>query len=70
MKRTAIIKKIPQAAKDAGVDYVEVERTNHTGLIVGSVRTTIARHGEVAEGTPEALYKQLQPALGKGWWRR
>ncbi len=57
MKRTAIIKKIRQAAKDARVDYVEVERTNHTGLIVGSVRTTIARHGEIAEGTAEALYK-------------
>lgn len=70
MKRAAVLKKIKRAAKTAGVDYLEVEQTRHTGLIVGDVHTTLARHGEVTEGTAEALYRQLQPALGKGWWRR
>ncbi len=70
MKRAAALKKIRKAAKDAGVMYQEEERTRHTGLMVGQVRTTLGRHSEVAEGTAEALYKQLQPALGKEWWKR
>lgn len=70
MKRTAVLKKIRQAAKRADVPYVETELTNHTGLQVGNVKTTLGRHSEISEGTAEALYKQLQPALGKGWWRR
>lgn len=70
MKRTAVLKKIQRAAKVAEVNYVEPERSNHTGLIVGSVRTTIGRRSDVAEGTAEALYKQLQPALGEWWWTK
>jgi hypothetical protein len=70
MKRAAVLKKIAKAAKSAGVEFSTAELTNHTGLTVGDVRTTIARHGEISEGTAEALYRQLQPALGKGWWRR
>ena len=70
MRRTKVLKKIAKAARSAGVEFSTQELTNHTGLTVGDVRTTIGRHGEIAEGTAEALYRQLQPALGKGWWRR
>ncbi|PSL08191.1 hypothetical protein CLV30_101158 [Haloactinopolyspora alba] len=70
MKRTAVIKKIRRAAKEAGVQFEVTEGGNHTRLLVGTVRTTIGRHSEVAEGAVEALYKQLEPALGKGWWKR
>lgn len=70
MKRAVVLKRIAKAAKTAGVEFSTQELTNHTGLTVGTVRTTIGRHGEVSEGTVEALYRQLQPALGKGWWRR
>ena len=70
MKRTVLLKKIAKAAKTAGVEFSMQELTNHTGLTVGTVRTTIGRHSEISEGTTEALYRQLQPALGKGWWRR
>jgi hypothetical protein len=70
MKRTVVLKKIAKAAKTAGVEFSTKELTNHTGVTVGAVRTTIGRHSEVSEGTAEALYRQLQPALGKGWWRR
>jgi len=31
-------------------------------VIVGSVRTSIGRRSEIAEGTAEAPYKQPQPA--------
>lgn len=70
MKRTDVLKTIRKAAKEAGVDYTEFERSRHTGLQVGEVRTTIGRHNEIHEGDAEALYKQLEPALGKGWWRK
>jgi hypothetical protein len=70
MKRAVVLKRIAKAAKTAGVEFSTQELTNHTGLTVGTVRTTIGRHGEISEGTAEALYRQLQPALGKGWWRR
>lgn len=63
------LNRIRKATKDAGVEFATFERTNHTGLQVGEVRTTLARHNEIAEGTAEALYKQLEAALGKGWWR-
>ena len=70
MKRTAVLKKIRQAAKAAGVEYREFELKRHTGLHVGQVRTTIGRHNEIKEGDAQALYKQLEPALGKGWWKK
>lgn len=65
-----MLKKIAKAAKSAGVEFDTTELTNHTGPTVGDVRTTLGRHSEISEGTAEALYRQLQPALGKGWWRR
>jgi len=37
---------------------------------VGDVRTTIGRHRETTDLAAESLYKQLEPALGKGWWKR
>ena len=70
MKRTVVLKKIAKAAMTTGVEFSTQELTNHTGVTVGAVRTTIGRHSEVSEGTAEALYRQLQPVLGKGWWRR
>jgi len=70
VKRNAVIKRIKTADRRAGVPIDTKELTNHTGLIVGTVHTTLSRHTEIAEGTAEALYKQLEPALGKGWWRR
>ena len=70
MKRTVVLKKIAKAAMTTGVEFSTQELTNHTGVTVGAIRTTIGRHSEVSEGTAEALYRQLQPALEKGWWRR
>ena len=70
MKRTAVLKKIRQAARDADLDYMETELTNHTGLRVGGVSTVVARHLDIPQFTAETIFKQLEPALGKGWWRR
>jgi hypothetical protein len=69
MKKQAVLKKIKAAAKARGLDYREVELTNHTGIIVGETRSTIGRHSEVADGTAKAFFKQFENELGKGWWR-
>jgi len=69
MNKRAVLKKIRDAAKAQGLDYREVELTNHTGIVVGNTRSTIGRHTEVAEGTAWAFYKQIEEELGKGWWR-
>jgi hypothetical protein len=69
-KRRDVIKKIRQGAKRAGVEVSFPELTNHTGIICGSVKTTIGRHTEVPDLFAETIYRQLEPALGKGWWRK
>lgn len=70
MKRRDVLTKIRKAAKVAGVAYSEQELTRHTGITVGGISTTVPRHGEIIEYTAEAIFKQLEPALGKGWWRK
>jgi hypothetical protein len=66
MRRTAVLKRIAKAARTAGVEFSTLELTNHTGLTVGAVRTTIGRHGEISEGTAEALCSATTPRTGKG----
>lgn len=70
MKRRAVIKKIESEAKPQGVSFAIRERTNHTGIEVGSISTVIGRHVEIKESQRIRIFKQLQPALGKGWWRK
>lgn len=70
MKRRDVIKKIKEGARRAGVDVNFPELTNHTGIICGSIRTTLGRHAEIPEQHAETIYRQLQPELGKGWWRK
>jgi hypothetical protein len=69
MKREAVTSKIKKAAKKAGLDYTEVELTNHTGIIVGSTRSTLKRHNEIDDVTAHKFFDQFSDELGKGWWR-
>lgn len=61
---------IREAAVRQGVDYSQFQRTNHVGLQVGTVRTTVGRHTEISNLTAEQLFKQLEPALGEDRWRK
>ena len=70
MRTAQVLKKIRRAAKQAGVTYEEFQRSNHLGLKVGDVKTTIGRHRETTDLAAESLYKHLEPALGTGWWKR
>jgi hypothetical protein len=68
VRRSAVIKKIRQGAKRAGVDVEMYELTRHIGLRCGTVATTIPRHSEIADQLAEAIFRQLAPALGERWW--
>lgn len=70
MKRGDVLRTIRKAAKAQGLAYREVELTRHTGITVAGVSTTVARHQEISDVMAQTIYKQLEPALGKGWWRK
>lgn len=69
MKRTAVLRRVRRAARDAGVPYSVVELTNHTGVVVGGVRSTLGRHSEIDDVTARKFFDQFAAVLGKGWWR-
>lgn len=69
MKRRAIIKKIREGAAAAGVPVTFTEGTRHTLINCGGLQTTLGRHNEVADLMARVIFKQLEPALGKDWWR-
>lgn len=70
MKRGEIIRKIRKAAKAAGVSVEVEELTNHTGLTVGGIPTVVSRSTDDFGRMAEVIFKQLEPALGEGWWRK
>jgi hypothetical protein len=70
MKRTAVLKKLKQAAKAAGKDFSVIELRNHTGITVGSTRSTLGRHSEIDDVTARKFFDQFARELGKGWWRK
>lgn len=70
MKRGEVIRKIRKAAKAAGVEVILTELTEHTGLTVGGIPTVVSRSTSDFGFTAETIFKQLEPALGEGWWRK
>jgi len=70
MKRRAVLKIIRREAKSQGVSFLEYERTRHTGIRVGEVETVVARHVEIHDIAVIKLFEQIEPALGKDWWRK
>jgi len=69
MKRKAVLKKIRDQAKEAGLEYAETELTNHTGITVGRTRSTLGRHSEIDDLTARKFFEQFSAEFGKGWWR-
>lgn len=69
MKRTAVLRRLRRAARDADLSYEVVELTNHTGVVGGGVRSTLARHTEIDDVTARKFFDQYAAVLGKGWWR-
>lgn len=69
MKRRTVIGKIKAEAKAKGLAFQTIELTNHTAIIVGGKRSTLARHSEIADDVARMFFAQYQEVLGKGWWR-
>jgi hypothetical protein len=69
MKRREVLKKLREAAGNAGVEYEESEGANHTKVRVGTKKSTIGRHNEVPEISAKQFYKQYEEVLGEGWWK-
>ena len=64
-----MLKKIKGEAKRQGKSYQEVELTNHTGIVVDGLRSTLKRHREIDDVTARKFFDQFAQVLGKGWWR-
>ena len=65
------MKRISREAKRQDVTFgLDREGGNHTVYRLGTTMLPIPRHREVGEGLTEAIYKQCENELGKGWWRR
>lgn len=69
MKRKAVLDKLKNAAKDAGFDFDQYELTNHTGIKIGTTKSTLGRHSEIDDVTAHKFFDQFANELGKGWWR-
>lgn len=70
-KRADVIRTIGKAAKAAGVELAQGrEGAKHTIYLIDGVMVPIPRHSEIDRYTAEAIYKECEPILGKGWWRR
>jgi hypothetical protein len=69
VKRRELLQRIQRAARAAGVDMELYELARHTGIRVGGISTTVPRHGEIPDRLAEVIFKQVEPVLGKGWWR-
>ncbi|MCL1923702.1 MAG: ribonuclease PH [Propionibacteriaceae bacterium] len=70
MKRSEVIRKLQKEAKKQGVPFLITELTRHTGIIVGSTRSTLKRHTEIDDITVGKFFAQFANELGKGWWRK
>jgi len=70
MRRTELLRKIAKQAKAAELPWILVRQGGgHEVWACGSTKVTIPRHTEVVEYTAQAICKQLEKELGKGWWR-
>jgi hypothetical protein len=71
MKKGEVLKKLKAEAKRQGKTFRIIELARHTGVIVGSVRSTISRSSsDVADVVAHAFWDQFADELGKGWWRK
>jgi hypothetical protein len=70
VKRTALNKKIKDAAKAAGFEWVLVRHGGQHDLWrCGTTIVTIPRHNELNELTAQSILKRLEATLGEQWWK-
>jgi hypothetical protein len=70
MKRLDLLRQISRGAKRFGVPLALVRQgKEHEFWQCGTLRFAVPRHREIAEGTADAIKRDLQPVLGDKWWR-
>lgn len=69
-KRRDIIRKLVKAAKAADVPTEVSEGGCHTVVNLDGLRVPVGRHTEIPDDMARTIYKEAEPKLGKGWWKR
>lgn len=70
-KRAELLKKIEKAAKAAGLEWTLVRQgKEHSIYSLDGLQTSVGRHNELGNRYAEMVYKQLEPKLGRNWWRK
>lgn len=72
MPQTAkVIETIENAAKQAGLTFQVLRQGgNHTIYSLDGLMIPVARHPSTDGYLEVRIYKQAEPKLGKGWWRK
>ena len=71
MKRDKVIKRLKDEAKRQGKAFRVQEMSRHTGIVVGSTRSTLSRSShDFPDQSAHDFWDQFADELGgKGWWR-
>ena len=70
MKRRALIQRISRASAEQGMACQLIRQgSRHEFWDVGGLRVAIPRHRDINDWTAEAIMRDLELILGKGWWR-
>jgi mRNA interferase HicA len=70
MKRADLVRRIGQAARDAGASWTMLRSTGaHDVWACDGLRVSIPRHREINEMTAIAIMRTLAEKLGDDWWR-
>lgn len=71
MKRNEVIKRIAEAAKTNGLECIVSELTNHTGIKIGTCKTTLTRSSkDFGPVYAIKVWKNFEAELGERWWER
>lgn len=69
-KQRDVIKALERAARIAGVECRIAEGGRHTIVSLDGLRVPVGRHSEIPNLHAEKIYKEAEPKLGKGWWKK
>jgi hypothetical protein len=70
MRRSQLFSRIAREARNQGKTwFLDRQGANHEIWRCGSIDVPIPRHSEIGNRMAETIFKELEPELGKGWWR-
>jgi hypothetical protein len=71
VKKGDLKRRIKRAADAQGKEWRLVRQGGrHEVWQCGGTKITIPRHREINQLTAEAIFRDLEADLGRGWWRR